>query len=269
MTRKQARRRKQKPQKKIRMPSLPFKGMSILLFALAVIAFSYRFSTEMLDRPITSITIDGPFQRVTALQIEEAISDELGAGFFSANLKIIRQQIVALAWIDETKVARRWPGTLTISVTEQIPAAIWGDRGLLNTRGDLFVEDARHVPTELPKLRGPEGQSAIVAQRYLDIKDRLVPTGLDLREIVLDARGAWGLTLGNGIDVRLGRRDVDERARLFLDVAANIVSSREAEIKFVDMRYSNGFTIGWKDGSRSPVDNTESTEGGIVAELRN
>ncbi len=269
MTRKQARRRKQKPQKKIRMPSLPFKGISILLVALAVIALSYRFSTEMLDRPITSITIDGPFQRVTALQIEEAISDELGAGFFSANLKIIRQQIVALAWIDETKVARRWPGTLTISVTEQIPAAIWGDRGLLNTRGDLFVEDARHVPTELPKLRGPEGQSAIVAQRYLDIKDRLVPTGLDLREIVLDARGAWGLTLGNGIDVRLGRRDVDERARLFLDVAANIVSSREAEIKFVDMRYSNGFTIGWKDGSRSPVDNTESTEGGIVAELRN
>ncbi|MDP6994330.1 MAG: FtsQ-type POTRA domain-containing protein, partial [Woeseiaceae bacterium] len=181
------------------MPSLPFKGISILLAALAVIALSYHFSAEMLDRPITLITIDGPFQRVTALQIEEAISDELGTGFFSANLKTIRQQIVALEWIDEAKVARRWPGTLTISVTEQIPAAIWGDRGLLNTRGDLFVTDARHVPAELPKLRGPKGQSATVAQRYLDIKDRLLPTGLDVREVVLDARGAWGLTLGNGI----------------------------------------------------------------------
>jgi len=269
MTRKQARRRKQKPQKRLQLPSLPLKGISVLLAATAVIALSYRFSAEMLDRPITSITIDGPFQRVTALQVEEAISDELGAGFFSANLKAIRQRIVALAWIDEVKVARRWPGTLAISVTEQIPAAIWGDRGLLNTRGDLFVDDARHVPAELPKLRGPKGKSSVVAQRYLDMREQLIPTGLDLREVVLDARGAWDLTLSNGIGVRLGRRDVDERARLFLDVAASIVSSREAEIEFVDMRYGNGFTIGWKNRPQSPVGNSESNEGGMVAELIN
>jgi len=269
MTRKQARRRKQKPQKRLQMPSLPFKGITMLLAALAVITLSYRFSAALLDRPITSITIDGPFQRVTALQIEEAINDELGAGFFSANLTAIRQQIVALEWIDEARVARRWPGTLAISVTEQIPAAIWGDRGLLNTRGDLFVDDARHVPAELPKLRGPKGQSSVVAQRYLDMREQLIPTGLDLREVTLDARGAWDVTLSNGIGVRLGRRDVDERARLFLDVAASIVSSREADIEFVDMRYSNGFTIGWKNRSQSPVGNTESDEGGMVAELVN
>lgn len=268
MTRKQARRRKQKPQKRFEMPSFPLKGLSVLLSAVAVIALSYRFSAEMLDRPITSITVDGPFQRVTALQIEEAINDELGAGFFSANLKAIRTQIVALTWIDEANVARRWPGTLAISVTEQIPAAIWGDRGLLNTRGDLFVEDARHVPAELPKLRGPKGQSSTVAQRYLDMREQLIPTGLDVREVILDARGAWQMTLSNGIDIRFGRRDVNERSRLFLDVAASIVSSREAEIEFVDMRYRNGFTIGWKDGSRSPVGNESSREGGMVAELR-
>lgn len=269
MTRKQAKRRKQKSRQRIQLPSLPFKGIAVLLGAVAVVALSYRFSAAMLDRPITSITIDGPFQRVTALQIEEAISDEFGAGFFSANLGAIRDRIVALAWIDDAKVARRWPGTLAISVTEQIPAAIWGDRGLLNTRGDLFVENARHVPAELPKLRGPKGRSAVVAKRYLDMRDQLIPTGLDVREVILDARGAWEMTLSNGINIRLGRRDVDERAQLFLDVAANIVSSREAEIEFVDMRYSNGFTIGWKNGSRSPVSSKESNEGGMVAELRN
>jgi hypothetical protein len=31
------------------------------------------------------------------------------------------------------------------------------------------------------------------------------------------------------------------------------VSSREAAIDFVDMRYSNGFTIGWKDGVKAPL----------------
>jgi cell division protein FtsQ len=69
----------------------------------------------------------------------------------------------------------------------------------------------------------------------------------------LDARGAWDMTLGNGVDVRLGRRDVTERTDLFLAVVANIVSSRETDIEFVDMRYSNGFTIGWKRGAPSPL----------------
>ena len=251
------------------MPTLPVRGIAVLTFAVAIVAIAYRFSAVMLDRPITSITIDGPFQRVTALQIEEAIADELGAGFFTANLAAIRKHIVALAWIDDARVARRWPGTLTISVSEQVPAATWGDRGLLNTRGELFVDDARHVPAELPKLRGPDGESSTVAARYLDMREQLIPNGLDLRAVTLDARGAWQVTLSNGIEVRLGRKDVEARAQLFLDVAASIVSSREAEIEFVDMRYSNGFTIGWKNGSRSPVGSAESAEGGMVAGLGN
>lgn len=268
MTRRQAQRRKAKARRRMRLPAIPLRGVAVLTFAVAMVAIAYQFSVAVLDRPITSITLDGPFQRVTALQIEEAIADELGAGFFTADLAAIRERIVALAWIDDARVARRWPGTLTISVSEQVPAAIWGERGLLNTRGELFVDNARHVPAELPNLRGPEGESATVAGRYLEMREQLIPNGLDVRAVTLDTRGAWQVTLSNGIEVRLGRKDVDARAQLFLDVAASIVSSREAEIAFVDMRYSNGFTIGWKNGSRSPVGNAESEEGGMVAELK-
>jgi cell division protein FtsQ len=267
MKRKQAQRRKQKKVQKFRLPSLPLKRLSAVLFAGAVIVLSYQFSAEMLDQPISSITIEGSFQRVSALQIEEAVSNELGAGFFSANLNSIQNRIVELAWVDQASVARRWPGMLVINVTEQIPAAIWGKHGLLNTRGDLFVTDARHMPAELPQLNGPDGQSAVVAQRYLLMREKLIPFGLDLRQVDLDARGAWQMTLGNGVDIRLGRRDVDLRSQLFLDVAANIISSREAEIDYVDMRYSNGFTIGWKSGSRSPILEPKTGSNGMVAGL--
>ena len=82
-------------------------------------------------------------------------------------------------------------------------------------------------------------------------------TGLDLRNVHLDARGSWEMTLANGIEVRLGRRDVPERTGLFLDVVADIITGRAAEIEYVDMRYSNGFTIGWNNGSRSPVTDPE------------
>ncbi|MGH8167932.1 MAG: cell division protein FtsQ/DivIB [Woeseiaceae bacterium] len=252
MARKQAKKRKQKAVPRVRLPKIPFARIAGVCTATLVIFLSYELSASLLDRPIRAITIDAPFQRVSALQIEEAISGELEHGFLSANLNVMQKRIVALPWIDQANVARRWPDTLEITVAEQIPAACWGERGLLNTRGELFVRNARHVPAELPRLSGPPDRSAEVAQRYLDVRDNLIPLGLDLRRVHLDARGAWDMTLSNGVEVRLGRREVTERTELFLDVVANIVSSREAEIEFVDMRYSNGFTIGWK-GDAPPV----------------
>lgn len=253
MARKQARRRKPQKTRKFKLPTIPVARVAAIGVAAMVVLLTYQLSLNLLDRPITSITVEGPFQRVSALQIEEVISDQLSDGFLSARLSEIQQRIVDLPWIDRANVARRWPSQLQITVTEQVPAACWGESGLLNTRGELFVTDARHIPAELPRLSGPADQAATVAKRYLAIREQLIPLGLDVRRLHVDARGAWDMTLQNGIEIRLGRRDIEQRTGLFLDVVANIISSREADIEFADMRYSNGFTIGWKNGSESPA----------------
>ncbi len=114
-------------------------------------------------------------------------------------------------------------------------------------------------------MSGPDNQAAAVARRYLTIRDQLIPLGLDVRKLQVDERGAWDLTLQNGVDIRLGRRDVEDRTQLFLEIVADIVSSKEAEIKYVDMRYSNGFAIGWKNGTRSPVVDPEYARKELVA----
>ena len=265
MMRKQARRRKHKKAARLQVPSIRVSHIVAPMVAVAAVFGTYLVSANMLDRPIRSIEINGPFQRVSALQIEEAISDELEDGFVSADLRGIQRRIVELPWIDQALVARRWPSRLRITVTEQVPAAIWGETGLLNVRGELFVTNARHIPAELPRLSGPENRSADVAKRYLDVRGRLIPVGLDLRRVHLDARGAWDMTLHNGVEVRLGRRDVDQRTDLFLDIVADIITGRAAEIEYVDMRYSNGFTIGWNNGSRTPISNPEEEIGGMLA----
>lgn len=253
MARKQAKRRKQKKSTKWSMPSIRLSLVVGPIMAITVVVATFHLSSSMLDREIRSIEVSGPFQRVTALQIEEAISDELEDGFVSADLARIQQRIVDMPWIDSATVARRWPSRLRIKVTEQVPAAIWGESGLLNVRGELFVDSVRHIPAELPRLSGPAGRSGEVARRYLAVRDRLIPVGLDLRRVHLDPRGAWEMTLHNGVEVRLGRRETDDRTELFLDIVADIITSRAAEIEYVDMRYSNGFTIGWNNGSNTPV----------------
>lgn len=265
MARKQAKRRKSKPAKTLQLPDFRIGRIFPPLIAIGIVVATYQLSLTMLDRTISSIEINGPFQRVSALQIEEAISDEIDAGFVGADLDQIQARIVALPWIDQARVARRWPSRISITVTEQVPAAVWGESGLLNTRGELFVTEARHPPAELPRLSGPDEQCAEVAKHYLAVRDQLIPIGLDLQRVHLDARGSWDMTLQNGIQVRLGRRDVSERTELFVDVVADIISSRAKEIEYIDMRYGNGFTIGWNDGAVSPTSKPTRSEQEMLA----
>lgn len=265
MARKQAQRRKQQTTKRLQMPRIRIGRILAPLVAAGVVFATYQLSLKMLDREISSIQISGPFQRVTALHIEAAISEEIDAGFVGADIDRIQQQIVALPWIDQAHVARRWPSQISIIVTEQVPAAVWGDSGLLNTRGELFVSELRHVPAELPRLSGPTDSAGEVATRYLAVREQLIPLGLDVRRVHLDARGSWKMTLGNGIEVRLGRKAVADRTDLFLDVVANIITSRAMDIEYVDMRYGNGFTIGWKGGSRTPVGDPDRAEQELLA----
>jgi len=265
MARKQANRRKKTSPKRMQMPKIRIGKILTPLVAVGVVLATYQLSLHMLDREISSIEISGPFQRVTALHIEEAISDEIDQGFVGADIERIQRQIVALPWIDQARVARRWPSRISITVTEQVPAAVWGESGLLNTRGELFVSESRHVPAELPRLSGPDLRSAEVATRYLAVREELIPVGLDVRRVHLDARGSWEMTLGNGIEVRLGRREVASRTELFLDVVADIITGRAMEIEYVDMRYGNGFTIGWKGGSQTPVSDPERAEQEMLA----
>ena len=266
MARKQARRRKAKTAPKFALPAIRIKRFAAPLAAIAIVAVTYDLALRMLDSDIDSIEVSGPFQRVTALSIEEAIADELEKGFMGADLEIIQARVRSLSWIDKAAVARRWPDRIAISVTEQVPAAVWDERGLLNVRGELFVDNAQHLPAELPRLSGPEGRSDDVARRYLDVRERLIPIGLDVRTVALDERGAWNLALTNGVEVRLGRRDTDRRTDLFIDVVAGVIAGQAADIDYVDMRYSNGFTVGWKSTSPTPADgDTESAERSMLA----
>ena len=217
-----------------------FAGAVVALAALATLL------AIGLDQPVRSIVIDGTFQRVSAVEVEQAARGALKGGFVSADLDRLRTAVEALAWVDRARVQRLWPDRIQVEIVEQQAAARWGDDGLLNTRGELFASGARHVPPELPRLDGPPGSEWQVAQRYLAIQGRLVEQGLRVVALRLDARGAWEMDLSNGVTVRLGRRQVDERMDRLVQVAAQVIAGRAAEIAYVDMRYSNGFSIGWR-----------------------
>lgn len=234
----------------LRVPALPWRRIAstsvVVLVALAgVMAVRFAF-----DQPVQNVSITGRFQRVQPPDVERTIRGAVGqSGLISVDPAAVARAIEQIPWVDRASVARAWPRGLAVDVTEQRPVARWGETGLVNMRGEVFVHDLRHIPAELPELVGPPGYEAQMTERYLTAHALLTEAGMRVTRLQLDERGAWELALDNGVTLRLGRQGVDERFERFLTAAAGIVATRSAEIAYVDMRYANGFAIGWRAGA--------------------
>jgi cell division protein FtsQ len=203
-----------------------------------------------LDQPIRTVEVTGRFQHVSPGEIERIVARQArGQGLLTVDLAALSRAIHTLPWVDAVSVERDWPHGLSVLVVEQVAAARWGQDGLVNSDGVLFASGIDSFPAGLARLSGPEGSEAEVTQRYLAMQRRLSQAALTISALRLDPRGAWQLDLTDGITVRLGRSQVDERFEKFMIAALGIVEQRAADISYVDMRYTNGFAIGWRSGA--------------------
>ena len=229
---------------------LPWRRLASVCGVVLLVGGALLLLRLALDQPVERVAISGRFQRVQALDVEQAVRGAVGSdGMATVDLAHIRAAVETIPWVDRVSVARSWPRALTVQVVEQVPVARWGEHGLVNVRGEVFVHDSRFIPAELPELVGPEGTQAEMTGRFLAAAQRLVETGMRLKRLTLDERGAWEIALDNGVTLRLGRERVDERFDRFLRAAARVVEGRAGEIAYVDLRYANGFAVGWRAGA--------------------
>lgn len=250
------RRRNRRSSARVSRPLLAPLARRILLRAtgVACVAVMLWVLARAANQPIERIVISGSLQHVSALQVEQVVRSQLhGAGLVTVNLARISQGLLALPWVDRAAVQRSWPRGLVIQILEQVAIARWNGTGLLNARGELFLPQSTLARPDLPLLEGPEGSEQEVTARYLDMQQQLAAPGLKLTVLALDERGAWNFTLADAVTVRLGRSDVDARFDRFVLAAAALVRTRAAQIGYVDMRYGNGFAVGWK-GAHAPTD---------------
>ena len=247
------------PRIEFQMPAIPWARLANGALALTVGVGAWAATTWLMERPINSVRIEGPFERVTAMQVEAAISPFIKEGFVAADLRELRAAVAALPWVQDASVRRSWPSTLTIVLTEEQAAARWGKKGLLNVYGELFVEQTSHIPAELPRLSGPAGTELEVARRFFEIDTQLKQRGLNAVALRVDERGSWQLKVSNGMQVRLGAVSVDSRVVRFMQALDGVLAPVASDVAYVDMRYTNGFSIGWKEADRVKLADTGET----------
>ncbi len=247
-----------------RRPSLPtirinLRAVLIPPAVLSTLAGTFFATEALLDHPVDILQLEGAFQRVTPIQVEAALAPALDRGFLSSNLSQLHRLVATLDWVDEVEIARVWPDTLTVRIAEHQAAARWGDTGLLNTRGELFTDESRYKFPELPHLTGPAGGEGRVASQYLALRGPLAEANLTLDALTMDDRGAWQIELTSGQEIRLGRRDIEQRLARFFTVVVPALAVEMHRIEYVDLRYTNGFAVGWS--SHSGLQVSESTGG--------
>ena len=186
-------------------------------------------------------------QATDAQAISAAIGTRLQASLFAVDLQSIEQALVALPWVAEADVWRRFPGTVVARLTEHRVVARWQDQRLISDQGALFAPPNLLGMQRLPVLSWPDEAAADVLGQFLVLEPAFAAARNPLRALDIDARGSWTATLADGVTVHLGRRDIAQRAQRLVQVAVPALDADWQRVASIDLRYSNGFAVAWRE----------------------
>jgi cell division protein FtsQ len=224
-----------------------------MLVVLAGLAWTGKFLLEPANLPVNSVGIESALQRVSHDAIRTIILPHADAGFLHMDVEQVRAELEALPWVYRASVRRAWPDRLLVNIQEQQAVARWASGGLLNEKGEHFEADDAEQWTQLPLLRGPRGTEKLVMQEFRQMQQMLRPLELAIRHVSMDERRAWSIQVGEALHVGLGRTDLERRLLRFVRVYPRIVEPRLDGIESVDLRYTNGFAIRWREGYAPPA----------------
>jgi cell division protein FtsQ len=220
---------------------------ALLAVAGAIWGFFHVTGAE----PVARLQVEGRMLRVDAAQVDAAVRPLLDARFVEVDLHAIQNAVSALPWVARARVERAWPATVRVRVWEREPAARWGEDSLLDTDAGLFAPAGRDIPHGLPLLSGPEGSAPAVLAAHRQISRRLDGTPFALAGLHRDARGDWTATTTGGVELRFGRNDPLTTLDMLLGPGARALAANLEEVAHIDLRYTNGFSVGWRQPDAS------------------
>lgn len=220
--------------------------LTVMLTISAATWFGMRGVDRMLSRPVNHVAIEGELQHADRQRLANIIGESIGRGFWRSDLLVLKQKLEAEPWIRHAHIRRQWPDHLQVTLSEQVPMAYWQERALLNDRGEVFVP-GKLPQLPLPHLSGPDNSEREVLQDYRWLEQQFVQMKMQPVLFGIDAKGSRRVVLDNGIEIALGDGDMTPKlARLGRIFAAQLGPRRE-QIARIDMRYTNGLAVRWRD----------------------
>ncbi len=202
---------------------------------------------------IAGITVQGEVTHNNAVTLRANVAPRLAGNFFTVNLDAAREAFEAVPWVRQAVVRREFPNRLRVQLQEHRAMAFWGSDGesrLVNSFGEVFEANAGDVEQDgLPRLAGPDDQSAQVLAMYFAVKPLFEPLELTVDRLVLTTRGSWQLELDSGAVIELGRGTIEEvsaRTLRFVQTLTQVTSRhgrRPDALVSADLRHGDGYAV--------------------------
>ena len=227
-----------------------------VLFALCVLMLLGAAGWWAVRHPlfaIAGIEVRGDVAHNNAVTLRANVAPRLAGNFFTLNLAGAREAFEAVPWVRRAVVRREFPNRLRVQLQEHRAVALWGadgDTRLVNDFGEVFEANPGDIePDELPRLSGPQDQSAQVLAMYTALAPLFDAQDLGIERLSLTARGSWQLGLDTGGVIELGRGTGDEviaRTQRFLQTLTQVASrySRLPDaLVSADLRHTDGYAL--------------------------
>jgi cell division protein FtsQ len=217
----------------------------VLLGLLLLAGTFYAWVLSQAGRVLT-VQVEGRLRHMNPAEVAAAARPHLQTSFFRVDIRSVHDSVLALPWVERAQVRRRWPDGVVLQVWEKSAAARWGEKSLVTGDGAVFTPTKGTLPNGLPLLHGPADSERLLLESLSHFGDLLAPAGLKVAAIQIDDRGSWIVQMDSGLALRLGRGEIEERLRRFVDSTVPTLGDRLQQVAYVDLRYSSGFAVGWK-----------------------
>ena len=195
---------------------------------------------------IKYVKVSGNLNATSREELKETVNARVAGGFFRVPMDQLEEDLAELPWVYRATAQRFWPSTLTVKIYAQDPIARWGDAGLMNAYGEVFFPDSIAAYASLPVLYGEQPRAKDLARVFENSMEQLKPSGLQLRVLFEDERQSKHLMLSNGLVLEIGDGDVIKKITRFIFAYEQYLSPHFAQVKKIDLRYTNGLAVEWK-----------------------
>lgn len=229
-----------------------YAGMLTVLILCALLLSArvcYLFLADAQRFPINTVKIAASYQHISHKQLEVILSRYSNDGFIFFPTQRLRADLSGLDWTSSVQIDRIWPDTLKITLVERVPMAVW-NTSMMTSDGELFnigtAADKEQIESTLPHLSGPEQQKIEILQNYQKLSKLLTRYGLHATSLQLRDNQAWELSLSNGVQLHLGKRDLEARLQRFCRAYPAVFAEKPEQLASVDLRYARGMAVQWK-----------------------
>ncbi len=223
----------------------------LLIFIIFIVSLAFLFiyadKSKSTYFHIKKITFSEKLKNSNQEDLTKIIKNYLDdKSFFNFKIDYLISELEKSEWIRNVNIRKVYPNEVRIIVEEHEPVAIWNSKKYINNFGELF--NVKKITKDLPILLSDETRIDKIFGYFSQFSENLIKNNIDQTILKIEENEIRSLTifLTSGFHIKLGSKDVDHKIGLFFKVYKSLKTRDLEKIRYIDMRYSNGFSLGLK-----------------------